>query len=382
MRLLLVEDNEELAQLLRQRLAAAGYETDLLTAAGEAQSALATTRYAAMVLDLGLPDATGSRSCARYASARIRFRFWCSPPAAACKIASAVCAAARMTIWSSRSRSRSCWPASKHFYVALASCSDARCKSPTSRSIPKVDRRSSMTSRRSSPRARRPCSKSSCVARTVWSPRSWLKITFSACPAMSPRMRSRSTSIGFANSCRSAAPRCKSIPFAASDTSFPRKRRRDFIQIDLLADHFLARDCAGDHRDCHAGGALLVLQMGGKRLARPSHARTGTAGRALPRVGGRWQLEAGSAARARGHLLASGRTLLLCGRRRHRPGSVFFAQGPIADIFRGSACLQCHVPGHATRECGHLRCQRRQGDGWTQGLGSGRRGSRTPGRHR
>jgi DNA-binding response OmpR family regulator len=59
MRLLLVEDNEELAQLLRQRLAAAGYETDLLTAAAEAQSALATTRYAAMVLDLGLPDGDG-----------------------------------------------------------------------------------------------------------------------------------------------------------------------------------------------------------------------------------------------------------------------------------------------------------------------------------
>src|SRR3954468_5668061 len=59
MRLLLVEDNEELAELLRQRLAAAGYETDLLTAAAEAQSALATTRYAAMVLDLGLPDGDG-----------------------------------------------------------------------------------------------------------------------------------------------------------------------------------------------------------------------------------------------------------------------------------------------------------------------------------
>src|SRR4029450_8520425 len=34
----------------------------------------------------------------------------------------------------------------------------------------------------------------------------------------------------------------------------------------------------------------------------------------LPRVGGGWQLEARSAARARGHLLAGGRTLLLCGR--------------------------------------------------------------------
>src|ERR1700750_1093169 len=59
MRLLLVEDNEELAQLLIQRLSVAGYETDLLTTAAEAQAAVATTRYAAMVLDLGLPDGDG-----------------------------------------------------------------------------------------------------------------------------------------------------------------------------------------------------------------------------------------------------------------------------------------------------------------------------------
>src|SRR5258708_26071210 len=59
MRLLLVEDNEELAQLLTQRLQAAGYETDVLTTAAEAQTAVTTTRYAAMVLDLGLPDGDG-----------------------------------------------------------------------------------------------------------------------------------------------------------------------------------------------------------------------------------------------------------------------------------------------------------------------------------
>src|SRR6516225_6757865 len=59
MRLLVVEDNEELAQLLAQRLQAAGYETDLLTTAAEALAAVATNRYAAMVLDLGLPDGDG-----------------------------------------------------------------------------------------------------------------------------------------------------------------------------------------------------------------------------------------------------------------------------------------------------------------------------------
>jgi DNA-binding response OmpR family regulator len=59
MRLLVVEDNEELAQLLTQGLHAAGYETDLLTTAAEARTAVTTTRYAALVLDLGLPDGDG-----------------------------------------------------------------------------------------------------------------------------------------------------------------------------------------------------------------------------------------------------------------------------------------------------------------------------------
>jgi DNA-binding response OmpR family regulator len=59
MRLLVVEDNEELARLLAQRLRASGYETDLLATADEARAAVTTTRYAAVVLDLGLPDADG-----------------------------------------------------------------------------------------------------------------------------------------------------------------------------------------------------------------------------------------------------------------------------------------------------------------------------------
>jgi two-component system response regulator TctD len=59
MRLLVVEDNEELAQLLAQGLAAEGYETDRLTTAAEARAAVTTTRYAALILDLGLPDGDG-----------------------------------------------------------------------------------------------------------------------------------------------------------------------------------------------------------------------------------------------------------------------------------------------------------------------------------
>jgi len=59
MRLAVVEDNPELAQLLAQGLKAEGYEVDLLTTAAAARAAVSTTRYAALILDLGLPDGDG-----------------------------------------------------------------------------------------------------------------------------------------------------------------------------------------------------------------------------------------------------------------------------------------------------------------------------------
>jgi DNA-binding response OmpR family regulator len=59
MRLAVVEDNPELAQLLTRGLKAEGYETDLMTTAAEARAAVTTTRYAALILDLGLPDGDG-----------------------------------------------------------------------------------------------------------------------------------------------------------------------------------------------------------------------------------------------------------------------------------------------------------------------------------
>jgi DNA-binding response OmpR family regulator len=59
MRLAVVEDNPELAKLLTQGLAAEGYATDLMSTVAEARAAIATTRYAALILDLGLPDGDG-----------------------------------------------------------------------------------------------------------------------------------------------------------------------------------------------------------------------------------------------------------------------------------------------------------------------------------
>src|SRR6201990_3097565 len=59
MRLLIVEDHEELAALLVKGLRTAGYESAVLSTIEEATSVLLTTFYAAMILDLGLPDGDG-----------------------------------------------------------------------------------------------------------------------------------------------------------------------------------------------------------------------------------------------------------------------------------------------------------------------------------
>jgi two-component system response regulator TctD len=59
MRLLVVEDNAQLSQLLGKGLGMAGYDTDLLATVADARAALMTTSYAALILDLGLPDGDG-----------------------------------------------------------------------------------------------------------------------------------------------------------------------------------------------------------------------------------------------------------------------------------------------------------------------------------
>lgn len=59
MRVLVVEDNKELAALVGKGLDAAGFASDVVATAADARTVLATTRYAAVVLDLGLPDEDG-----------------------------------------------------------------------------------------------------------------------------------------------------------------------------------------------------------------------------------------------------------------------------------------------------------------------------------
>jgi DNA-binding response OmpR family regulator len=59
MRLLVVEDNEELSGLLARGLTQAGFFVDVVGAAEPAILAAETRRYAAVILDLGLPDGDG-----------------------------------------------------------------------------------------------------------------------------------------------------------------------------------------------------------------------------------------------------------------------------------------------------------------------------------
>jgi DNA-binding response OmpR family regulator len=59
MRMLLVEDNERLANLVTRGLGEAGFRTDVLSTVAEARTALTGTHYGAVVLDIGLPDGDG-----------------------------------------------------------------------------------------------------------------------------------------------------------------------------------------------------------------------------------------------------------------------------------------------------------------------------------
>lgn len=59
MRLLLVEDNERFAVLLKRGLAAAGFVVDVLPTAEAAAAALRANRFDIVILDLRLPDTDG-----------------------------------------------------------------------------------------------------------------------------------------------------------------------------------------------------------------------------------------------------------------------------------------------------------------------------------
>lgn len=59
MRVLIIEDSRELAELIADALKRAGIDVDIVSLADDARLAVQAVQYAAIVLDLGLPDADG-----------------------------------------------------------------------------------------------------------------------------------------------------------------------------------------------------------------------------------------------------------------------------------------------------------------------------------
>ncbi|MFI5012352.1 MAG: response regulator [Hyphomicrobiales bacterium] len=59
MRILLVEDNHRLSAIIGEALKANGFAVDNVALAADAEAAIESTRYDAIVLDLGLPDRDG-----------------------------------------------------------------------------------------------------------------------------------------------------------------------------------------------------------------------------------------------------------------------------------------------------------------------------------
>jgi DNA-binding response OmpR family regulator len=70
MRLLLVEDDVELANGLVSSLAQSGYTADAVHTAHDAIASCASTNYSLVILDLGLPDMDGLELLRRL---RLRF---------------------------------------------------------------------------------------------------------------------------------------------------------------------------------------------------------------------------------------------------------------------------------------------------------------------
>ncbi len=59
MRLLVIEDEKRIAEILKSGLDQAGFAVDVVHLLADAREALALTSYDAAILDLGLPDGDG-----------------------------------------------------------------------------------------------------------------------------------------------------------------------------------------------------------------------------------------------------------------------------------------------------------------------------------
>ena len=75
MRLLIIEDEARLSEILRSKLGDAGFTVDTAGSAADAKAALELINYDAAILDLGLPDGDGLTVLRQYGALAKPCRF-------------------------------------------------------------------------------------------------------------------------------------------------------------------------------------------------------------------------------------------------------------------------------------------------------------------
>jgi DNA-binding response OmpR family regulator len=86
MRVLVIEDEARIAEILQEALSRAGFIVDRATRCAEAREALSLTAYDTVVLDLGLPDGDGLTLLTDLQSSRNRVPAWFLLRATPCRI--------------------------------------------------------------------------------------------------------------------------------------------------------------------------------------------------------------------------------------------------------------------------------------------------------
>ena len=207
MRVLLVEDNTELVSLLKKGLSQGGIAADAVGTAGDASHVLATMQYAAVVLDLGLPDEDGLTLL------RDLRRRGESTPVLVLTARDGV--SDRVTGLRAGADDYLAKPFAMEELIARLQALLRRPGNLLGRRLTfgnvalDTEGRQVIVAapRMPSRRARRRCWKSCCGAAATWRPSDCSRITCSACRAMSDRTRSRSTSIACARCWPTPAPR-------------------------------------------------------------------------------------------------------------------------------------------------------------------------------
>lgn len=135
LRLLVVDDEAEIAELMRDMLEGAGYEVAVAESGAVALELLAEARFDAIVSDLRMPEMDGA---ALWRALQLQHaalaRLCCSSPAIPCRPGRASFSTRRACRgWRSRSPRASCWPPCSACWTTEALAAGSRVRPPSSR---------------------------------------------------------------------------------------------------------------------------------------------------------------------------------------------------------------------------------------------------------